>query len=305
MGPGREFDLIRRLVRGWGDRAAGIGDDAAVLEVPAGSRLVATTDAAVDRVHFRRDWCTAREIGYRATIAALSDLAAMAAAPLGILVALALPDDALAVVEEIGMGIGDAARDAETHIIGGNVARAGELSITTTALGHAEHPLMRSGAKPGDAVYVTGRFGGPAAAVAAWTSGVAPEPAARARYVHPVARLREARWLAERGASAAIDVSDGLLADLAHVAHASGVRLDVELDALPVIDGVEIARAAKSGDEYEIAVAAPAGLDVAAFARTFDLPLTRIGTVREGAPDVRATLGGARVAPGGGWDHLS
>jgi thiamine-monophosphate kinase len=305
MGPGEEFDLIRRLVRIWGARAIGIGDDAAVLRVPPGMQLVATTDAAVDRVHFRRDWCTPDEIGHRAATAAISDIAAMAATPLGVLVALAVPHDCLTLVEEIGRGIGEAVAVNETAIIGGNVTRAGELSITTTVLGYAAHPVMRSGAIAGQAVYVTGRFGGPAAAVNAWTHGAEPDAEWRLRYARPAARLREAKWLAERGATAAIDISDGLLADLAHVAHASGVRLQLELDTLPVVAGVDIERAARGGDEYELAVTAPPGLDLAAFHDAFGTPLTRIGLVHAGAPDVQATLAGARVAPDGGWDHLS
>lgn len=305
MGPGGEFDLIRRLVRGWGSRAAGIGDDAAVLQVPAGSQLVATVDAAVDGVHFRRDWCSPEEAGYRAATAAASDLAAMAAAPLGLLVALALPDDSLDIVEAIGRGIGEAAAAIDTVIVGGNVTRARELSITTTALGYARQPLTRGGAREGDTIYVTGRFGGPGSALAAWVAGNEPHSAHRARYVRPSARIREALWLAERGATAAIDISDGLLADLGHVAHASGARLEIALDALPLVEGATREMAARGGDEYELAVAAPAGLDAAAFASAFGMPLTAIGVVRRGAPEVHAMLGGARVATGGGWDHLS
>lgn len=305
MGPGEEFDIIRSLVRGWGERAADIGDDAAVVRVPDGMRLVATTDAAVDRVHFRRDWCSPDEIGYRATIAAVSDIAAMAATPLGVLVAIAMPDDCRRLVGQLGRGIGDAAAACDTVILGGNLARAGELALTTTVLGYVRAPLPRSGASEGDVVYVTGRFGGPAAAVREWTAGRQPSREARARYVRPVARLREARWLAKRGATAAIDISDGLLGDLEHLAHASRVRLEIVLDALPIIDSEEIADAARGGDEYELAITAPADLDVAAFVAAFDVPLTRIGIVHAGMPTVDATLAGTRVAPGGGWDHFS
>ena len=305
MGPGGEFDLIRRLVRGWGDRARGIGDDAAVIRVPDGSQLVATTDTAVEGVHFRRDWCAPDEIGYRATVAAISDIAAMAAAPIGLLVALSLPEDDLPVVDALARGIGDAAAASGTLILGGNVARAGELSLTTTVLGHAVRPLPRSGAREGQVVYVTGRFGGPASAVEAWQAGRVPNAEARERYVRPVARVDEARWLAQRGATSAIDISDGLLADLAHLASASGVRLDVVLDELPVIAGTAVEHAARGGDEYELAVTASPGLDLEAFHTAFGIPLTPIGTVHDDEASVRATVKGALVAPGGGWNHFS
>jgi thiamine-monophosphate kinase len=305
MGPGGEFDLIRRLVRGWGDRAVGIGDDAAVVRVPDGSMLVVTTDTAVEGVHVRRDWCSPDEIGYRATVAAISDIAAMAATPLGVLVALAIPDDGLAIIDAVAGGIGEAVGASGTVIIGGNVTRARELSITTTVLGHTRRPLLRSGARAGQSVYVTGRFGGPAWAVASWLAGHEPNAESRDRYVRPVARIGEGRWLAEHGASAAIDISDGLLADLEHVAHASGVAIDVALDALPVLAGMAPEQAARGGDEYELAVTAPPGLDREAFHATFGIPLTPIGTVQEGGASVRATVGGVRVAPGGGWDHFS
>ena len=305
MGPGGEFDLIRRLVRGWGDRATGIGDDAAVLRVPDGERLVATTDTAVDRVHFRREWCSPGEIGYRATVAAISDIAAMAATPLGVLVALAIPDEWLPSIDALAEGIGDAAAASGTVIVGGNVTRADALTVTTTVLGHADQPLLRSGARVGQAVYVTGRFGGPAAAVASWSAGAAPNAEWRERYVKPVARLAEARWLAAHGATSAIDISDGLLADLEHVAHASGVALEIDLDRLPVFGGIALEQASRGGDEYELAVTAPPGLDGDAFRSSFGIPLTAIGMVRDGDASVIATAAGGRVAPGGGWDHFS
>jgi thiamine-monophosphate kinase len=130
--------------------------------------------------------------------------------------------------------------------------------------------------------------------------------------VHPSARIAPALWLAARGANSAVDISDGLLSDLEHIARASDVGLDVALDDLPLVDGVDADQAARGGEEYELAVTAPSSLDVAAFAGEFDLPLTRIGRVVEprrsaerGESAVEATHLGTRVAPGGGWDHLS
>jgi thiamine-monophosphate kinase len=124
-----------------------------------------------------------------------------------------------------------------------------------------------------------------------------------------VPRLREARWLAERGAHAAVDVSDGLAADLAHLATASGVRVVLELDRVPVAPGVDPASAAASGEEYELALAVPESLaapaTLAAFAEAHGVPLTVVGRVATGAPGLETVLRGARVAPPGGHDHFS
>jgi thiamine-monophosphate kinase len=196
MGPGGEFDLVREMLARWGDAAVGIGDDAAVLQVPEGDRLVVSTDASIEHVHFRRDWMNAAEIGYRAAAAALSDLAAMAARPLGIVVALALPREWIGEVGALADGIGEAARECGAPIVGGNISRAGELSITTTVFGSGRRLLARAGARPGDRVYVTGALGGPLLALRALERGEPISGPARARLVRPDPRLDEARWLA-------------------------------------------------------------------------------------------------------------
>ena len=308
LGRGREFDAIRALLARWGDRAVGIGDDAAVLRVPRGDALVASVDAAIENRHFRDEWLTPREIGYRAVTAALSDLAAMAAQPLGILVALALPERWSAHLPAIADGIADAVTAAGTTIVGGNLAAAELLGLTTTVLGSAFAPLRRSGLAPGDAVYVTGRLGGPGAAVAAWNSGHRLHDEHRQRFAHPIARLREARWLADRGANAAIDISDGLAADLEHLAAASAVGLDIDLDLVPLLDGVNgPVAAAASGEEYELVVGAPdsASLDASEFERTFGIPLTAIGRAVPRETGLVFRRGAERVAKPSGYDHLS
>jgi len=305
LGPGLEFDLVRTLAARWGATACGIGDDAAIVDVPAGQHLIASADTAVEGVHFRRDWLAPREIGWRAAAAALSDLAAMAATPIALLVSLSIPTTWLDDIPALADGVGDAARLAGACIAGGDLTSARELSIAITVLGAAADPLRRSGARPGDLLYVTGRLGGPHSALAAWQRGAAPTPDSRDRFAHPVPRLREAQWLAEHGAHAGIDVSDGLLSDAAHLAAASRARLAVALDALPVIGDVSPDEAARSGEEYELLVASPRAIDAAAFERRFGIPLTEIGRVETGAADVVATLRGVRVAPGGGFDHFS
>ena len=305
MGGGAEFDLIRALVARWGSLAKGIGDDAAVVDIPERHRLVASVDSAVEGVHFQREWLTPHEIGYRATAAALSDLAAMGATPHAILVAFSLPPEWLGDITGVADGIGEMARMAEASIAGGNVTRAPVFSITTTVLGSAVRVLPRSRARPGDRIYVTGRLGGPAAALRAFERGGVPDDAHRARFAAPVPRLREARWLAGHSATAAVDISDGLLADLGHVAAASMVRLSVDLDALAVMKGISPLDAASSGEEYEIAVASTDPIDTAEFEAEFGIPLSNIGIVVQGDPGVDATIGGERVAPIAGHDHLS
>ena len=306
LGPGYEFDVIRDLVRRWGPAARGIGDDAAVLEVPSGRRLVVSTDASVENVHFRRAWLTPEEIGYRAATAALSDLAAMAANPIAMLVAMAVPSSWRDALGAIADGIGDASRSFDAPISGGNLTIASELSLTLTVLGDSASPLVRSGARVGDAVYVTGLLGGPRRAAEAWETGVAPHPAYRSRFARPVARVREAIWLAEHGATAAIDVSDGLVADVRHLVTASGVAACIELDAVPAMSGVSPEDALASGEEYELVVTTPSRLDEHAFAGRFGTPLTRVGAVIDapaGTVQIRAHGGFVDLPPG--HDHFS
>ena len=307
LGPGREFDVIRELLARWGSRAEGIGDDAAMLDVPAGEQLIASTDASVEHIHFERTWLTPREIGYRATMAALSDLAAMAASPLGVLLALGLPKSWLNVVGEIGDGVGDALDVAKTMVRGGDITGASDLTFGFTVLGSTAAPLRRSGARLGDTVYVTGTLGGPGAALAAWQSGATPSPEARDRFARPVARIGAAIWLARGGARAAIDISDGLLADAEHMAIASGVRIQIDLERLPLHPGVTPREAAVSGEEYELIVCA-AALNVSAFERAAGLSLTAVGRVLEPIPDgfgVSVRMNGERLAPVEGFRHFS
>ena len=305
LGPGHEFDVVRELQRRWGTLARGLGDDAAILDVPPGERLVVSTDSSVENVHFRRGWLTPEEIGYRATAAALSDLAAMAATPLGFVLAMALPDAWRDALPDLADGIGAASHACAAPIIGGDLSRGSELALTITVLGHATAPLQRRGARPGDVLYVTGVLGGPLAALRDFERGIAPAPEHRARFAHPVPRLAEARWLAAAGAHAAIDVSDGLVAEAGHLAAASGVRLRIALETLPRVDGVTMRDAAQSGEEYELLVAAPPGIDVTEFARRFGVPLTAVGEVSAGDPVAEATEGGVRVDLRSGHDHFS
>ncbi len=229
-----ESDLIDSFIRRWGSAASGIGDDGAVIDVLSGEKLIVSTDSSVENVHFRRDDVSASEIGYRAAAAALSDLAAMAAKPLGLVFALVLPERWKADANSIADGVAAAAMSSGCPIVGGNISSGGELSITATVFGTSHRPLLRSGARAGDSIYVTGALGGAASAVASWASAKEPSPECRERFVHPKARIHEAMWLAGQGATSAIDISDGLVTDAAHVARASGVSLLIDAERVHI-----------------------------------------------------------------------
>jgi thiamine-monophosphate kinase len=291
----------------------GIGDDAAVLD-PGPDPLVWTVDAAVDGVHFRRDLLSFVDIGYRATMAAASDLAAMGAAPRGLLSALVLPPDVGdAELAELAAGQRAAADALGTAIVGGNLARGSELSITTTALGAAPRPLTRAGAQAGDALWAAGALGLAAAGLALLLAGrSAVSPAARAAvqiWRRPEARL--AAGIAARGwAHAAIDVSDGLAQDAGHLARASAV--DVILDAATIVSPAlrEVAAelgddpldlALHGGEDYALLVAAPDDAGLAGF--------TRIGSIvpaaGAGSVQLRRDDGAIVALVARGFDHFA
>jgi thiamine-monophosphate kinase len=257
----------------------------------------------VDGVHFRHEWLNHFEIGYRATAAALSDLAAMAARPLGIVIALTLPEADRVEVRALATGIREGASAVLCPIVGGDLSSGKTLSLTITALGSVAQPLSRAGAKAGQRVYVTGSLGGPAAAVRAWLAGKEPTERDRARFANPVPRIEPAVGLAKRGATSAIDISDGLIADLGHIAAASKVCIEIDVDRIPRVEGVSSLEAANSGEEYEIVATAPA-IDTEGFAAEFGLALTEIGRVVAGPSRVDLLRGGKKISAPPGFDHF-
>lgn len=300
MGQGAEFDTIRMLMARWGDLAVDIGDDAAVLPPLSGGVRVVSTDACVEDVHFRRAWITPHEVGSRAAAAALSDLAAMGARAESVLVAFVVPPAWEPDLGDVADGIGAQVRAAGARIVGGNLSRGGTFAITLTVIGVAAHPVARAGARVGDLVLVTGVLGGPGRAIAAWERGVAPEDWARGRFVRPVPRLREGQALAAAGATAMLDISDGLAADARHLGAAGSVRLAIDSARLPLGPGVAPAEGLRSGEEYELLVTMPPDR-FAALAGRWDalspVPLTVIGEV---------TTADTAVEPvSGGHDHFA
>jgi thiamine-monophosphate kinase len=254
-----EFGLITALAA-WlppGPRTlVGIGDDAAVLAVPDG-RVVATTDFLLEGRHFRRDWASAADVGHKAAARSLADLAAMGAEPSALLVALAAPADlALGWARDLAAGLADECARAGATVIGGDTARADAVLLAVTGLGDlaGRAPVRRSGAAPGDLVAVAGPLGPAAAGLALLTAGVAGDPLVApliSAHLRPAPPYDAGPEAADLGATAMIDVSDGLLADLGHVAAASGVRIDLDSAALrPGEDLLTAVRTAAAQDRH-------------------------------------------------------
>ena len=309
LGPGAEFDRIRAIAARLGQAASVLGDDAAVIPI-GDTNLVASIDASVEGVHFCTDWLSFQEIGGRAAAAALSDLAAEGASVIGALVTIGSPKglpDGSGVVTEMMAGVGHMVTSVGGKVFGGDLVRSEKYFVDLCVLGEAKRPVTRRGARPGDGVWVTGAFGGPWAALQALRKGEKPTVAHRARFAHPVPRIAAGQWLAEQGATAMIDVSDGLAADLGHVAAASGVGIALAADLVPRVEGVSALDALSSGEEYELAVTLPAGFgaqDVARFESQVRGKLTRIGDVREGS-EVAVMLDGERIPTPSGFDHFA
>ncbi len=321
MGSGAEFDAIRDLLAVWGETAAGIGDDAALYTPPADKQLVLSVDACVEGVHFTSDWLTPEQVGARAAFAALSDLAAMGASADAILVAFTVPATWKDKLLEVAKGIGTAASHTSARIVGGNISKGkgDSFCITTTVVGSTAKPITRSGAKVGDAVIVTGELGGPATALASILKGESPSAWCMNRLTAPMPRILEGMWLAERGVTSMIDISDGILNDAEHIASASGVTVVLDRGRIPVGDGVAAELVLSSGEEYELL--ATVGSEIVPqitrdFMSQFGAPLTVIGHVSEriegDVPRVMlagvngdAERGNNRVEIPRGHDHFS
>lgn len=304
-----EFALIAQYFARAARRAdvrLGIGDDAAVLRPPPGMELVASTDTLVGGVHFLPD-CAPRAVGHKALAANLSDLAAMGADPAWVLLAITLPGTSGQAregwLEQFMAGFDALAGAHGADLVGGDTT-AGPLAITVTVLGlvPAGQALTRAGARVGDGVYVSGSLGGAGVGQACrrGRTSLAPElaDAVCARLEYPQPRVALGRALRGR-AHAAIDVSDGLAADLGHVLAASGVGARVALADLPLGPGVPDTPAGRlaaltGGDDYELCFTAPDGTDLGGLEAAGGCALTRIGRI-EAAPGLRVI--GADGAP--------
>jgi thiamine-monophosphate kinase len=271
-----ERAFLRRLA----ERLPAVGDDGAVLE---GGRLVCT-DLLVDGVHFRSAWASSEDVGWKALAVNLSDIAAMGGTPEAALAAVALPEGTSA--DAVLEGLLECAEAFGCELVGGDTSSGPALFVAVTVLGRAERPVLRSGAQPGDTVFVTGPLGAAAAVLARLDAG---EDVDDADPLHrPVPRLAEGRAAAAAGATAMLDLSDGLALDARRLAEASGVRIELDPDAIPVAAGATLDQAVGGGDDYELCFTAPDPVDGA----------IAVGRVTEGEGVV---LGDQPLE--GGWDH--
>jgi thiamine-monophosphate kinase len=305
-----EFGLIARVtarLRAGSACLLGPGDDAAVVATPDG-RVAASTDVLVEGRHFRRDWSSARDVGHRAAAANLADIAAMGAVPTALLVAFCAPPDLdVRWAEELAEGLSAEAGRVGASVVGGDMSSSPTITIAVTALGDlgGRPPVVRSGARPGDVVAVNGRLGYAAAGYSVLSRGFRTPmllvEAFRRPDVPYSAGPEAARW----GATAMIDVSDGLIADLGHIATASRVAIDLKREAFAVPVQIRDAATALSVDPYQWILA---GGDDHALAATFPadtaLPAgwSVVGTVGEGAAGV--TVNGRPYRDAAGWDHF-
>jgi thiamine-monophosphate kinase len=305
-----EFGLIARVTARLGGGPAsllGPGDDAAVVAAPDG-RVVVSTDVLVEGRHFRRDWSSARDVGHRAAAANLADIAAMGALPTALLVALCAPGELeVRWAEELAEGLAAEAAFAGASIVGGDMSASPTLTVAVTALGNLDGaaPVLRSGARPGDVVALAGRIGYAAAGYTVLSRGFRSPKLLVEAHRRPQVPYAAGPAASRLGATAMIDVSDGLLADLGHVAAASRVGIDIGKDAIVVPAPMADAATALGADPYAWLLA---GGDDHALAATFPagtaLPedWVVIGAVVDGGGvtvDGQPYTGGAA-----GWDHF-
>ncbi|MBI1967599.1 MAG: thiamine-monophosphate kinase, partial [Gemmatimonadetes bacterium] len=254
------------------------------------------------------------EIGWRAGAAALSDLAAEGAQPIGVLVSLGMPGENekretgnVDPAAEIMAGVGAVAQSVGARVLGGDLLKSERYLVDVCALGTCERPVRRAGGRPGDGVWVTGELGGCRLALRELQAGRKPADDVARRFARPAPRIAAGLWLARQGARAMLDVSDGLASDARHLAAASGVALEIALEHVPCWIGADPLLAVASGEEYELLVALPPAFGAAeadAFQEFHDLPLTRIGSCAAGE-GVRFTDRGLTIAPPRGFDHFA
>lgn len=304
-----EFDLIRGITADLQQSSTtilGPGDDAAVLRMQGD--MVVTTDLLVEGVHFRRNWTPPRQLGRKAVAVNVSDVEAMGAVPTSIVMALAFPETLEeAWITQFSTGVREECERAGVNLVGGDLSRAEQLVICVTAMGEmqGQAPVTRSGARPGDIVAVCGRLGWSSAGLTVLQRGFGSPKELVAEHQCPTVAYGQGRAAALAGASAMMDVSDGLLADLAHVAASSGVAIDVDSSAVEVSEAV--ARVCAATGKSALTFILAGGEDhalVATYPPDAALPADwyAVGSVLDGEG---VTVDGTAWEGSTGWDHFA
>jgi thiamine-monophosphate kinase len=303
-----EFGLIRRVTDGRVQPATtllGPGDDAAVVAAPDG-RVVATTDVLVEGVHFRLDWSTPDQVGRKAVAVNLADIAAMGARPTAVLVGFGCPAGmAASVVDELAHGMWAEASRAGAGLVGGDMVTSDMLVVSITALGDLEgrEPVTRSGAMPGDTLAVCGKLGWSAAGLAVLGRGFRSPVSVVGAHRAPEPPYQAGSQAARAGASAMLDVSDGLLADVGHIAESSNVHIDIRTDLLDVPQRLlEVAAALGADAQHWVLTGGEDHALAATFPESATVPegWVRIGTVSRGTG---VTVDGQAYEKPAGWEH--
>ncbi len=304
-----EFGLIARVTAGRSlpfGTLLGPGDDAAVLTT-ADRRVVVSTDVLVEGVHFRLDWSTPHQVGRKAVAAGLADVAAMGAVPTALVVGLAAPGQTpVSTVDELVDGMWEEAGRVEAGIVGGDVVSCAELVISVTALGDLQGraPVTRAGARVGDVLGVCGRLGWSAAGLAVLRRGFRSPLAVVGAHRVPEPPYAAGPQAAAAGATAMIDISDGLLADAGHLVEASGVGIDIDSAAVPVASRlIEVAAALGADARHWVLTGGEDHALLACFPQETALPTgwTKIGAMREGRS---VTVDGRSYEGPAGWTHF-
>ncbi len=306
-----EFSLVAKITSDLAsgpDVLVGPGDDGAVLDLQP--PLVTSLDVLVEGVHFRRDWSSAREVGRKAVAVNVSDLEAMGARATALVVGFSAPPSLeLSWALEFSAGLTEEAAAAGVSLIGGDVTRSRDITISVTVLGTLDGrpPVLRSGARTGDVVAVHGRLGWAAAGLVVLGRGFrSPRVVVEAHRV-PSVSYGTGAAAAAAGATAMIDVSDGLLADLGHIAAASGVTVDLDRSAFVVAEPLQAVAAATGTDPYALVLTGGEDHALAAtFPESSAVPdgWTVVGRVRDADPEPAVLVDGAAWEAAAGFDHF-
>jgi thiamine-monophosphate kinase len=300
----------------------GIGDDCAVLRLRRDEEMVVTTDLSLEGRHFRLDWHSPEVVGHRTLARGLSDLAAMGARPVAAFLSLAVPKKLTAPgqrgkawTERFYDGLLSLAETYKTQLAGGDLAEFPQVLADIVLVGAVRQgrALLRSGAKPGDEIYVTGTLGGAAAGLRALEALRGKKPPARLTdtlkpHLYPEPRITQGLWLARHSAvTAAMDLSDGLSIDLARLCEESGVAAEIDESSLPIASGATIDDTLHGGEDYELLFTAKPGTKLPR--SSAGIPVTQVGRIvkrRTGKPQVAlSTASGAIPLQPRGWQHFT